>query len=185
MLSGQLPSELEQTTAQASTKTFFHKECPLHNKTYFCYIIFQLSSIAEGRHTTFKSWPTIERKPKSFNQHFVTAKKKSPNNPGLDPALWWIVDGKFKFTQWGALWCSEAGFKQALEDLMSTLWSQTLRLSKLSRIRGNLFYLETMQTDVFILQFSMHHRMCYKVLVQAKRRHKAQTGKLLKYKIVN
>lgn len=37
-----------------------------------------------------------------------------------------------------------------------------------------------MQTDIFILQFSMHRRMCYKISAQVKKRHKATASTLSK-----
>lgn len=139
----------------------------------------------KSRHTTFKSWPTMERKPKNFNQHFVTAKKKNPNNPGLDPALWWIVDGRFRFAQWGALWCSEAGFKRASEDLMSSLWSKTLSLISASKKSGEIYFIwkQCRQTYPYF-NFQRIIECVTKILVQAKRRHKTKPSKLLKYRMV-
>lgn len=178
-------SELEQTTAETSRKTSSLKNCPVPNKTYFCYIIFNCHPQLKSRHTAFKSWPTIERKPKNFNQHFVTAKKKNPNNPGLDPALWWIVDGKFRFAQWGALWCSEAGFKRASADLMSRLWSKTLPIISASVKSGEIYFIwkQCRQTYSYF-KFQCIIECVTKILVQAKRRHKTKPSKILKYRMV-
>lgn len=83
-------------------------------------------------------------------------------------------------TQWGAGWLLRGRLRRTPWAVFGTRhW-----LSKLLKIRGNVFYLETMPTDVFILQFSVHHRVCYRMSAQVKKRHTATGSVLPKYWIM-